>query len=158
MKIYKVFYKDGPEAKGLTIKISDHGKIKIVSNKELTLERLVRGGRIPKEPKEVKPYSGKPRGRPKKALVVTPPAEPGIAPETVTPGIPVEEQAQDTPKVSEAEDADIVNVGDQIVFTLNGEETNGEITKEYPDTQEMEVKIKGGLKLVIPAAWFIRKV
>lgn len=165
MKIYKVFYKDGGEAKGLTIKVSDHGKIKIISNKELALEQLVRGGRIPKGPvsdagprlkKDGTPM--KRMGRPRKNPFVVP-AGASVSDTTATVA-QVEELSPPIDPVVEkpADDADIVNVGDAIKFTLNGEQTDGEVTKEYPETQELEVKIKGGLKLVIPAAWFVRKI
>lgn len=158
MKIYKVFYKEGGEAKGLTIKVSDHGKIKIVSNKELTLGQLVRGGRIPKDAQNISESKLKKDGTPKKKPG-RPKKDPITAPVISVSDTTATTQQAPSPIVEiPADEADIVSVGDSIEFTLNGDATVGEITKEYPDTQELEVKIKGGLKIVIPVSLFVRKV
>lgn len=153
MKIYNVKDIHGNNAKGLIIKIDQKGKVKIVSHKEIEFKEMVRGEK--KDKKTSIPSESKRRGRPRKNPIVSPPVAIAIDDTIVS-------QTNGTHEIilqpiESVEGADVVNVGDKIEFTMNGEPTRGEILEEYPDLQELKVKV-GELKVVIPAAWFIRKI
>lgn len=162
MKIYTVRDITGKKVTALTFKIDQFGKVRIFSPKEVVLEESNRSPRgfkkevkvsVPKLKKDGTPK--KKPGRASRKPFVTPPI---IQTVKIDDKIISTQNGITDPITPILDDAETVNVGDKIEFTMNGEPTEGHITKEYPDLQEMEVKIKSGLKVVIPAAWFIRKV
>lgn len=48
--------------------------------------------------------------------------------------------------------------GDKIQITLNGEPTEVKVFRTFDTEQEVAVQLKGGDKLIVPAAWVIKKV
>lgn len=158
MKIYTVKDIHGKRPKEVSFKVDGFGKLKIVSKKELFFEEKKDKIIVLYESKSLLlKKDGTPKKKPgrkaPKVPTVTPPV--AIVSEVGAPAIVSTTNGVDAIALP---DADMVNVGDSIEFTMNGEPTHGQITKEYPDLQEMEVMIKGGLRVIIPAAWFIRKI